>query len=286
MKTYYNNRRLAIYATAGVLLAGAATAATYRTNLAAGNDDPQIAQPAAGSARLAYDTSQPDDNALRPTGMVLKPGRFAIVLTDPQVDFFSPKGVAWSVVGESVKENKTVEHVGELFRVAQETGTLVFISPHYYYPQDHKWKFGGTFEKVMHDIHFVDRPSALSLDGFDGSGADWFAEFKPFIAGNNVVVCSPHKMYGPETNDLVLQLRKQGIDQIVLGGMSANLCTESHLRYLSEEGFQVVVVADASAAAKLPGFDGYQAALVNFHMIASDVWNTAQAVQAIRAAQR
>jgi nicotinamidase-related amidase len=217
--------------------------------------------------------------------MQLHRGRFAIVLTDPQVDFFSPKGVAWSVVGESVMENRTVEHVADLFRVAQETDTRVFISPHYYYPHDHTWKFAGAFEKVMHDIHFADRAGALSLEGFEGSGADWLEEYKPFISGSNVVVCSPHKMYGPQTNDLVLQLGKQRIDQIILAGMSANLCTESHLRHLVEQGFEVVVVADASAAAKLPGYDGYQAALVNFRMIASDVWDTARAVRAIRAAR-
>jgi biuret amidohydrolase len=35
--------------------------------------------------------------------------------------------------------------------------------------------------------------------------------------------------------------------------MSANLCTESHLRELLEQAFEVVVVTDATAAAKLPG---------------------------------
>jgi nicotinamidase-related amidase len=249
-----------------------------------GNGARQNAERTPPTAMSQTSPSNQQDPLPRP-GMKLQPGRFAIVLTDPQVDFFSPKGVAWSAVGESVIENKTVEHVRDLFIVAQETGTLVFISPHYYYPHDHTWKFEGAFEKVMHDIHFADRTGALSLEGFDGSGADWLDEYKPFIGGPNVVVCSPHKMYGPQSNDLVLQLRKQRIDQIVLAGMSANLCTESHLRQLVEEGFQVVVVADATAAAKLPGYDGYQAAMVNFRMIASDVWNTAQAEREIRAAR-
>ena len=37
-------------------------------------------------------------------------------------------------------------------------------------------------------------------------------------------------MYGPEANDLVLQLRKNRVDQVILAGMSANLCVEAHLR--------------------------------------------------------
>ena len=45
-----------------------------------------------------------------------------------------------------------------------------------------------------------------------------------------LVIASPHKVYGPESNDLVLELRKRGISKVLLCGMSANLCLESHLR--------------------------------------------------------
>lgn len=41
-----------------------------------------------------------------------------------------------------------------------------------------------------------------------------------------------HKLYGPDQNDLVLELRKRGIDKVVLAGMSAKLCIEGHLREL------------------------------------------------------
>jgi len=38
--------------------------------------------------------------------------------------------------------------------------------------------------------------------------------------------------------------------------MSANLCTESHIRELAEQGFEVMVVTVATAAAQLMGLDG------------------------------
>ena len=91
-------------------------------------------------------------------------------------------------------------------------------------------------------------------------------------------------MYGPETNDLVLQLRKAGISKVILGGMSANLCTESHKRELMEQGFEVHVATDATAAAQLPEWDGYAAALTNFRMIANHVASTDDTVKAISAA--
>ena len=66
---------------------------------------------------------------------------------------------------------------------------------------------------------------------------------------------------------------------MVLARMSANLCVESHLREMLEQGFEVAVVGDATAAAQVPGFDGYEAAVTNFRFLASDVWSTGEAVQ-------
>jgi nicotinamidase-related amidase len=136
----------------------------------------------------------------------------------------------------------------------------------------------------MHKIGMFDRKGALDLEGFEGSGADWLDLYKPMINDGKTIISNPHKVYGPETNDLVLQLRKRGIDKIILGGMSANLCTESHMRELMEQGFEVAVVSDATAAAKVAEGNGYDAALVNFRFIANTVWTTEQAVANITAA--
>ena len=207
----------------------------------------------------------------------------ALVTTDPQNDFLSPKGVTWGMVGESVTENETVDHIEALYKAAKKTGMEVFVSPHYYYPTDHGWKFEGTLEKAMHDIRMFDRKDALSLEGFEGSGADWLEQYKTYICDGKTVVVSPHKVYGPESNDLGLQLRKRGIDKVILAGMSANLCVESHLRELLEQGFEVAVVKDATAAAITPELgDGYASAVVNFGFLANDVVTTEEAVRAIR----
>jgi nicotinamidase-related amidase len=203
----------------------------------------------------------------------------AIVITDPQNDFLSPDGVTWGLVGASVEENGTVDHIEQLFKAAKQKGYDVFISPHYYYPTDRGWQFGGTVEKMMHEINMFDRKDALNVDGFTGSGADWLEQYKPYIDDGKTVVVSPHKVYGPETNDLVLQLRKRGKSKVILAGMSANLCTEAHMRELLEQGFEVSVVADATAAAIHPELgNGYESALTNFRFMASAVLTTEEAV--------
>lgn len=219
--------------------------------------------------------------ALPDPGMQIEEGRTALVVTDPQNDFLSPKGVTWGVVGKSVTANNTVENIETLLKSAKANGIPVFISPHYYYPHDHGWRFEGALEKLMHNIGMFDRKDALSVEGFEGSGADWLERYKPYIEDGKTIVTSPHKVYGPETNDLVLQLRKRGIDKVILAGMSANLCTESHMRELLEQGFEVAVVKDATAAAQIEEGDGYAAALVNFRFIANTVWTTDEARKAI-----
>lgn len=202
------------------------------------------------------------------------------MITEPQNDFLSPKGVTWGVVGKSVTENKTIENIEVLFKSAREVGLPVFISPHYYYPTDHDWKFEGALEVLMHNIKMFDRKSALSMEGFEDSGADWLDRYKPYIEDGKTIITSPHKVYGPEANDLVLQLRKRKIDKVILAGMSANLCVESHLRELLEQGFEVAVVKDATAGAIVPEEDGYAAAVVNFRFIANTVMTTEEVVHA------
>lgn len=211
--------------------------------------------------------------------MKISQNKTALVVIDPQNDFLSPKGVTWALVGRSVEENNTVQNIEELFKTAKANGFDVFISPHYYYPTDQNWQFGGTVEKMMHEINMFGRKGALTLDGFEGSGADWLERYKPFIEDGQTIVVSPHKVYGPETNDLVLQLRKHGKSHVLLAGMSANLCVEAHLRELLEQGFEVSVVKDATAAAQHPELgDGYMAALTNFGFLASEVLTTVDAV--------
>lgn len=169
---------------------------------------PLLAQPAGDKY------ASPSNSVLPPSDMKLELGRTALVITDPQIDFLSPDGVTWSLVGNSVQELDTVKNLGLLFAGAKKAGIMVAISP--------------------------------------------------------------HKVYGPEQNDLVLQLRKQGVDQVILAGMSANLCVEAHLRELLENGFEVAVVRDATAAAQIPDGDGYRAALTNFRMMANAVWTTGE----------
>jgi len=206
----------------------------------------------------------------------------AVVIIDPQNDVLSPTGKNWDSVGASVTENKTVQHLIDIFTAAKAGGFDVFISPHYFYPTDSTWLFNGPLESDEFATHTFARTGALTLEGFAGSGADWLDEFKPFIDDGETVIASPHKVWSPQSNDLILQLRKRGISKVLLCGMLANMCVESHLRDLLENGFEVTVVRDATAGPRHPiRGDGYQAALINYAFLAHAVVTTVEVVSAM-----
>ncbi len=207
----------------------------------------------------------------------------AVVFIDPQNEVLSEKGAAWSAVGDSVTENETIANIERIFQAAKQHDFEVFVSPHYFFPTDAGWTFNGPLETMEHENKMFARRGVLNLDGLIGSGADWLARFKPFIEDGKTVVVSPHRVWGPQTNDLVLQLRKRGISKVILGGMLANMCVESHLRDLLEQGFEVLVAKDATAGPRHPEWgDGYTAALINFQFLAHAVLRTADVVEAMK----
>jgi nicotinamidase-related amidase len=64
--------------------------------------------------------------------------------------------------------------------------------------------------------------------------------------------------------------------------MLANMCVESHLRDLIEQGFEVSVVSDATAGPRHPTWgDGYKAAMINYAFLAHAVVSTQEVVDSM-----
>ncbi len=88
---------------------------------------------AAGAAQAGESPyADPAEPALPQTDVSVTLDNTALVITDPQIDFLSPDGVPWGVVGASVTEHNTVENIGRLLYAAKAKGMTVAISPHYY----------------------------------------------------------------------------------------------------------------------------------------------------------
>jgi biuret amidohydrolase len=92
----------------------------------------------------------------------------ALVVVDPQVDFLSTKGATWALVGKSVEANHTVKNLEILFTAAKANDVPIFISPHYYYPWDHRWEpSGGPGEEMLRNLKPFERKGPLTVPGFE-----------------------------------------------------------------------------------------------------------------------
>lgn len=195
----------------------------------------------------------------------IDPNDTAVVITDPQVDFLKPESVVWDKVGETVEENAVVEKLIDIRDAAKRGGIPVFYSPHYYENDEYEsWAHLNTIDEIMFETRMFD---------INGPGSDFIPELIP---DENTFVLSPHKqLSGFWSNDINTQLRQRGIQTIVLAGMSANLCVESHLRDAVENGFEVIVVTDATAAA---GQEALNAAHTNYEFIAHETVTSEEVV--------
>ena len=200
----------------------------------------------------------------------LDPKTTALVVIDPQNDFLSEGGVVWDLVGDLVVKNGVVGKLKELIEKARQAGIPVVYVPHYYDKEYKAWGNNNFIDQVMFERRMFER-------------GKWGSEFHPDLQPDDeTILCAPHKnLSGFHTSDVDIQLRKRGIDTIVLCGMSANLCVESHLRDAEERGYEVLVVNDATAAA---GEDAYKAALTNYGFIAHESIASDEALERIGAA--
>ena len=81
----------------------------------------------------------------------------------------------------------------------------------------------------------------------------------------------------------------QDMEEKILSMYAKGMTTgdiESHMRELIEQGFEVVVVKDATAGPRIPEGDGYLAALTNYRIIANDLWDTDTTVEKVKAAAK
>src|SRR5262245_46472412 len=240
----------------------------------------------AGDCKPELLLTRKDRNMVLPNpGMIIEQPRTALVITDLQNDFLSPGGAGWDLLKDSLARNNTIENIEALLRAARDGGYPVIISPHYYYPTDRRWvAAGGALERLMAEFSVFARKGPLTLDGFEGSGADWPERFKPYLQSCDTVIASPHKVYGTSSNDVVLQLRRRRIEKVILAGPAGNLCVEAHLRDFLEHGLEVAMVRDATAGTANEEGDGYRAALVNFRFLAHALWTTREATGLMREA--
>lgn len=202
----------------------------------------------------------------------IEKSKTAIMIIDPQNDFMSEQSPIWALVGPSVKGQNLIKHLQQLIKAAEENEMFVFYSPHMYTQNDLKdWKSLNGIDKIMFEYKMFVKGT---------KGHEYLPELVPSAS---TIILSPHKgLSNFWSGDVVIQLRQRGIETIIMAGMSANMCVDSHSRDALENGFDLIIVADAVAGA---GDAAMQAAFTNYEFLAHEVLTTAQVLEKIKTAK-
>lgn len=193
----------------------------------------------------------------------------ALLVVDPQVDVLSSESVVWDLLGAQVERRGIVEKLVSLRDEAGVNGIPILYSWLQVTENDYAaWNLRNALQHLMADRQMM----------LPEKGSRFIPELEPTPT---TVLLSPRKGPSPHHSDLVVQLRQRGIDTVIVAGMIANLCVEAHVRTLTDEGFNAIVVGDAIATTDDASLD---ATLANFGMLATEVVGTQSIVEAFRAA--
>jgi ureidoacrylate peracid hydrolase len=162
----------------------------------------------------------------------------ALLVVDPYNDFISAGGKVWDRLKGVAEANSCVPHMLQVLNAAREAKLRVFYALHRRYrPGDYEtWKYIAPIQKL-----------AWQRKAFEYG--TWGGEIRPeFEPKPGEIVATEHWCSSGFANtDLDLQLKKHGIQQIIVIGLIAHTCIEATVRFAAELGYGVTVVKDATA---------------------------------------
>lgn len=162
----------------------------------------------------------------------------ALLIIDPYNDFISEGGKIWNRLKEVAESNGCVLHMLQVLNTARLAELRIFYALHHRYRQGdyESWKYIAPIQKA-----------AWSHKAFENGtwGGEIRSEFTP--QAGEIVVQEHWCSSGFANTDLDLQLKKHGIQKLIIIGLIAHTCVEATVRYAAELGYEVTMVKDATA---------------------------------------
>jgi nicotinamidase-related amidase len=162
-----------------------------------------------------------------------------LVMIDPYNDFISEGGKVWDRLKAIAEANHCVPNLERVLTAARASGIRVFYAMHHRYrPGDYEtWKYVAPIQRA-----------AWGRKTFEYG--TWGGEIHPaLVPVDGEIVAQEHWCSSGFANtDLDLQLKKHGVHQLIVVGLIAHTCVESTVRFGAELGYDVTVVADATAS--------------------------------------
>ncbi|MGW7672696.1 cysteine hydrolase family protein [Streptomyces sp. NPDC054775] len=165
------------------------------------------------------------------------PERTALILVDLLNDFFAADGKLNGLIAPMIEELDLVAQLRRLIAGAREAGVRIVYSPH------------GIDEHSFDDV-------AALLPVFEGAvknqvfwkGSRGAAFYEPLQPREGELVVSRHRMFDSFVGtDLDKLLKTNGIQKVVLAGLTSHTCVEGTGRHALEAGYHVTYLTDAVA---------------------------------------
>ena len=164
--------------------------------------------------------------------------RTALLVIDPYNDFISEGGKIWPRLRDVAEANGCIPHMRQVLEASRAAGLRVFYALH------HRYR-AGDYES-WNAIAPIQKAAARSKAFEAGTwGGEIRSEFAP--AAGDVVAQEHWCSSGFANTDLDLQLKRHGIDRLIVVGLIAHTCVEATVRYAAELGYDVTLVRDATA---------------------------------------
>lgn len=162
----------------------------------------------------------------------------ALLVIDPYNDFISEGGKVWDRLKAVAEANGCVPHMLQVLNAARKAQLRAFYALHHRYrPGDYEtWNYIAPIQKA-------------AWVGKTFENGTWGGEIHPqFVPQPGDIMALEHWCSsGFASTDLDLQLRKHGVQKLIVIGLLASTCVEATVRFAAELGYEVTMVTDATA---------------------------------------
>lgn len=197
-------------------------------------------------------------------------GTTALVVIDPYNDFISEGGKVWDRLKAVAEANNCVPNMLQVLEAARRAQLRVFYALHRRYR-------AGDYETWSYIAPVQKAAWSRKTFEFGTWGGELRREFAP--QPSDIVALEHWCSSGFANTDLDLQLKRHGIQRLIVIGLIAHTCVEATVRFAAELGYDVTMVRDATADYS---DDAMHAALdVNIPNYASAVVTTREVVDSM-----
>ncbi|MGZ6154580.1 MAG: isochorismatase family cysteine hydrolase [Gemmatimonadaceae bacterium] len=170
--------------------------------------------------------------------LTLEAGVTALVVIDPYNDFISEGGKVWDRLRGVAEANNCVPHMLQVLNAARKAQLRVFYALHRRYRP-------GDYETWTHIAPVQKAAWSRRTFEYGTWGGEIRSEFAPQLG--EVVALEHWCSSGFANTDLDLQLKRHGIQRLIVIGLIAHTCVEATVRFAAELGYDVTMVRDATA---------------------------------------